>query len=510
MQRAVRAFLGGAREWVRGGRWLSLLVAAGLLLFAVASMERWIGVAVRRVGFQFDLEWMEGDVVTHVALARQGQNLYRAPSFDFTPLIYPPLYYYVSALVSSFVGVSYLGPRLVSLCSMLGSLVLVARWVREETDDALAGLVAAGALSATYGITGFWFDIARVDSLFVLLVLAAQVLAARAEGPRRAILVGVLLAASALGKQTALFLAVSAIVPLLFRRFRLGLIAGASFAVVLGLAIGVFQATSRGWFWFYYITLPSQHEVAWAGASAALEKYFWGPVAPMTLAAIALVCGVGLRPGDFRAWAQNALFVLSATAASLASILHTGGYPNVLMPAYTAFAIAFGVEVAALRRLGPVYPAAPVLAGLATWALAVVSHYDPARAVPTRADAFAGARVLARMKQLEKPLWVTTSTYYAARAGQQVPCSPTMGIVDVLKGGGPLAVRLHAEFQDEIRRHRFKTIVMDRAAGFLPLDMIDFIRRNYRFKERMFSPLDHALWPKSGAEVRPDEIWVAE
>src|SRR6185436_5424299 len=103
----------------------------------------------------------------------------------------------------------------------------------------------------------------------------------------------------------------------------------------------------------------SRHTVAWTGAAAALEKYFWKPVIPMTLTAIGVVFGLGLREGSRIVWLRNSLFILGAAAASLVGILHTGGYPNVLMPVYAAFAIAFGIEVAALRRAAPRFPGAP-------------------------------------------------------------------------------------------------------------------------------------------------------
>ena len=54
----------------------------GLMLYTVA----------RRFFYPFDLEWMEGGVLTHALRYQQGHDIYAAPSADFIPYLYTPLY----------------------------------------------------------------------------------------------------------------------------------------------------------------------------------------------------------------------------------------------------------------------------------------------------------------------------------------------------------------------------------------------------------------------------------
>ena len=101
-------------------------------------------------------------------------------------------------------GPSYLALRLVSLVSSLACFALLAGLVRRETGSAVAGAGAAGLLAATYFATGTWFDVARVDSLFLAFSVAGLYAVRRMRGPRGAVAAGVLLAAAALTKQTGL------------------------------------------------------------------------------------------------------------------------------------------------------------------------------------------------------------------------------------------------------------------------------------------------------------------
>src|SRR5450432_2416616 len=97
---------------------------------------------------------------------------------------------------------------------MVLCFVLISWWVRSETDDTVAGVAAAGAFSATYATTGFWFDVVRVDSLYLLLVLGAYALVRFGDSRRAAIATGVLLAASFFAKQSGIALAVPALLSL--------------------------------------------------------------------------------------------------------------------------------------------------------------------------------------------------------------------------------------------------------------------------------------------------------
>jgi hypothetical protein len=496
-------------------RSLCLLASASILALSLPALARFVALAFARIRYPFELEWMEGGAVTHVQVALSGHALYGPPSLDFTPFIYAPFYYYVSALISVITGPGYLAPRIVSTFAILGCFTLIGWWVRRETEDAVAGLAAAGAFSATYAVTGFWFDVARVDSLYLLCILSAYALVRFGETPRNAAIAGVLLALAFFTKQSGLALAAVALVSLALRSLRLGLVASGTFAVLALGGFGLFDHATKGWLHFYLFTVPADHVIFWDTWQATLTKYLWTPIVPMTFSAVAVTCGLGLGPRLPRSrWFFYASFIATSAATSLVYLLHTGGYPNVLLPAYAAFSVAFGIALAAIRRGG--VPADAGRIGRQCFAVAAVAvqgvllSYDAAAALPTATDIAEGNRALRELARLPKPLWITASSYYSVLAGQRELVTHTMGLVDVLKAGGPVAAKLHAELQKEIRTHHFKTIVFDRAFGFLPPDLVYEIKTNYHQTGALFkNPGTRGLWPKSGAEVRPDEIWQA-
>ena len=161
----------------------ALRVAAALLGLAVIG--GYLGIALARLGYPFPLEVLESNSLVEVHRILAGQPLYAAPTVSYVPDGYPPLYFAVSAAAASVLGQSYLALRLVSLVSSLACFAIVARLVQRETASAAAGLAAAGLLAATYFATGTWFDVARVDSLFLALSVAGLYAARWMRRPAR-------------------------------------------------------------------------------------------------------------------------------------------------------------------------------------------------------------------------------------------------------------------------------------------------------------------------------------
>ncbi|WP_322487719.1 hypothetical protein [Chloroflexus sp.] len=58
------------------------------------AVTLFLWVALSRLSYPFAIEWLEGNSFLHVLRVLQGQPLYVAPSYDFIPMIYTPLYYY--------------------------------------------------------------------------------------------------------------------------------------------------------------------------------------------------------------------------------------------------------------------------------------------------------------------------------------------------------------------------------------------------------------------------------
>ena len=142
-------------------------------LLGLAAIGAYLAIALARLSYPFTVEVLESNSLIEVHRILAGQPLYAPPGVSYVPDGYPPLYFGVSAAAASVLGQSYLSLRLVSLAASLACFALLARLVQRETASACAGVAAAGVLAATYFAAGKWFDVARVDSLFLALSVAA-------------------------------------------------------------------------------------------------------------------------------------------------------------------------------------------------------------------------------------------------------------------------------------------------------------------------------------------------
>src|SRR6202007_2815736 len=97
--------------------------------------------------------------------------------------------------------------------------------VFRETRDRLAALVAVGLFAACYRLTGAWFDVGRLDSMFVALTLVAIGYGQRARAVRGGLVLGALAFLAFFTKQSALIALVPALSWLAFTRPRSGLTA---------------------------------------------------------------------------------------------------------------------------------------------------------------------------------------------------------------------------------------------------------------------------------------------
>jgi len=306
-------------------------------LAGLAVIGTYVGIALTRLGYPGHLEILEANSLVEMRRILAGQQLYPPPSASYVPDGYTPLYFAVSAAVGSVLGQSYLPLRLVSLVASLACFAILGRLVQRETGSRGAGLAAAGLLAATYFATDTWFDVGRVDSLFLALSVAGLYAARWACRTRGAIVAGLLLGAAFCTKQTALAEGVAVLVALAAGpRRRLAGPAVIAYAAVVGgstLALGL---ASHGWYVYYVFEQMSQHAL-----SPSIAGQFWvGELLP-TLAIAICAAVLGARRMPFTLLAGCAALV----AESFAARAQTGSNLNDLLPAYLAVAVLAGLAM---------------------------------------------------------------------------------------------------------------------------------------------------------------------
>jgi hypothetical protein len=314
-------------------------------LAGLAVIGAYVGVALARLGYPGHLEILEDNSLIEMRRILAGQQLYPAPSAGYVPDGYPPVYFVVSAAVASVLGQSYLPLRLVSLVASLACFAILGRLVQRETGSRGAGLAAAGLLAATYFATYTWFDLGRVDSLFLALSVAGLYAARWAGRTRGAIVAGLLLGAAFCTKQSALAEGVAVLVALAAGpRRRLAAPAAIAYGAVVGgstLALGL---ASHGWYVYYVFEQMSQHALNPTAASQ-----FWVNELLPTLAVALCAALLGARRMPFTLLAGCAALV----AESFAARAQSGSNLNDLLPAYLAVAVLAGLAMGGRSPLLP-------------------------------------------------------------------------------------------------------------------------------------------------------------
>ncbi|HMV69024.1 MAG TPA: hypothetical protein PKA64_19405 [Myxococcota bacterium] len=239
-----------------------LLLLLALIPCLWVSAEVFLAWA-ERLTYPYDLEWMEGGVLAHAWRVQHFKSLYVEPGPDFFPMIYPPGYPTVLAILGAIPGLSHPLGRLVSICGTLASVAALVYASRKHLDTPIWGLIAGGLYLGMYPRSGTFYDLVRPDGLHMGLLTWAvvQALDDDDKGARRS---GILLFLAFVVKHNAawygfpLALGVAA---------RGGLRRAALFtawAAGLGLGFTVFMyAMTGGLFTTWLLDVPASHPIVY-------------------------------------------------------------------------------------------------------------------------------------------------------------------------------------------------------------------------------------------------------
>ncbi len=482
---------------------------------AGAFLATYVAIAIARMRYPYEIEWIEGGVVDEIRRAFTGHSLYGRPSLHYTPNIYTPLYYYVSGVALKIFGGGFFAPRLVSFLASLAAFACVAALVRIETRDNLVAFVSACLFAACFRRGGAWFDVARVDSLFVALLFGGLLIVRRARTSGAAVAAGAVMTLAFLSKQAALIPAAVVVLFLWRRRWSLAVWYSATFGVGLIGSTVALDLWSHGWYRFYVFEMPAVHEIVG-------EEYhaFWTDdlLAPLGLALILCIAGlwwtakVRTDDGVAAAWFHVPVFA-GLLASAYQGRLHSGGYDNVLFPAFGAVALAtgLGLHAAAVFARSAVRPRGAAVAWLAPLAVVVAIvqfaalTYDPGAQIPDAARHRAGARTLAALRSLPGTVYLPGHGEYLHRIGKESNVQGS-ALEDVIRAdvrGNGKALR--RALDDAVAAGRWDWIVVDSAPTFSYLPRS--LKRTYVAVGTLV-PRRHPLLPLTGTMTGPLTVWA--
>jgi hypothetical protein len=482
-----------------------------------------------RVGYPYDLEWMEGGMLHHALRIKNGEGIYVPPSVDFIPYLYTPLYPSLLALLGGGFGINYAVGRIVSILALVGIGAVTGVQIASKRNEHFArgpvwaGIVLAfGLFAASYPYMEGWFDLVRADTLFLFMVTAALAVLphwAKAgtglRGHARVAAAATLLALAFFCKQTGIiYVGVGGAIVLVTAWRRVPTFVAVAGVIGLG-GTWLLERTTQGWFWTYVSKIHRAHDFNmdrfWKSFGNILLKF------PAMTAVIVL--GVIIVGATW--WRRRALprpaqpFVLWTCVFAVSTLVGAIGWGtefahfNAYMPAFLHGALAAGAAVPAVyacwRARYENHHNAHAIASGAALGLALLlaatcwtARWKPAHFVPTQRDAAAGDRLVTRIKSIEGEVWMPSHPWYLVMAGKR-PHVHRMGVKDVTAR----QTRVVEGLDPAVRSHAFAALILDDRDVHLELPIL---HSNYRPAMKLPSNERPRLY--TGAKIVPDSIWV--
>ncbi len=487
-------------QWDRARRLAtSLLVAAG-----GAFVLTYLFVAVSRISYPFELEWMEGGMVDHVDRVLTGLPVYAKPSIDFVSFLYPPLYYEAAAVFAGLLGPGFWPVRLLSFLSSIGVFILLLQIVRRETGSVFAGMLAVGLFAATYDRVGGWFDIARLDSFYLMLLLAGILVLRSFPSTWGTVTAGLLFVAAFLTKQSALVIVAPLVVYVaLYDLKRAPWFAG---TLVLGAGGGSFvlDELSGGWFRYYCFYLPSRHPRLDGSATAFLTLDLLPALPLATIIAVYFVA-IRLRGPGTRERLFFPLLAAGMIGSSWSVRNMVGAEVNNLLPAFAAVAVLAALGLNELRTRassaeGIVWRRLALAAEVGLLLQFALLVYDPRKHIPTPADRAAGEKLVARLQTIPGEIFVPHHGYLARLAGKR-GYAHTLAMDNLfLEDDGPARRDLESQLVQALADKTFAAVLLESDGRYGVA-----ILNSYDATEPLFDD-PGVFWPVTGGRLRPEAL----
>ncbi len=356
------------------------------LFAATLFAATYFTTALPRVLYPYDLDFIEDGILMTALRVANNQPVFVPPNAEFVPHVYMPLYAWLGGQLFKATGVSFLVLRLLSLAATITTAGLIFFIARRESQSAWTGVICAGLFFGGYQITGFWYELARVDSLFVTLALAGLTAGIYARHSNLGVVGAALgLGLATLTKQTGLILGVGLGIYLIIAVRHRAWAYWPAFGLMTCLPVIALQLGSDGWFLYYTVHIAGINPITLGRILNFLTVELFGIMGPLSLmmlgATLLTVRAAG--PGGIvrQPWILAigpAIFISGMGRASI------GGNLNNRMMAYTLLCLAPALLTRSIAHTPWITPrwSQGVIAGIVLIQFAI-GAYNPWRAIPS-------------------------------------------------------------------------------------------------------------------------------
>ena len=356
--------------------------------------------------------------------------------------------------------------RLVSAVASLVSFGAIASIVFGETKSWFWGLASAGFFAGLYPASRFWYDLARVDSVFVMFFLLFLFSLLRTNSIRWQMAAGIFAALTLLTKQNGLLMCVPVIGLYFLFDWKRRWVLPVTFTLVYGLISLALILSTSGWYLYYCFTMVFLKPTVRMDYKVFdfIQSFIFPYTSGAALSGLFVIPFLFLHGKKERSllW----LVILSGVfVTSYLAKANIGGVNNVVIPTFAILSLLFGMGLAEISTKLQAKPArARAIAEIFFCILAVLQLvqiiYNPSVAMPPFEDYLTGSKALKFVKKFDGNVYLPNSSVLLM-AGKKSFAHPS-AIWDVLHSDPDLPGRdiLLGELKTAVASHLFDAIVI--------------------------------------------------
>ena len=236
--------------------------------------------------------------------------------------------------------------------------------------------------------------------------------------------------------------------------------AAATAVVTTAAAMLLIDAAHDGWYRYYILEIPS-------GIQFFRDRLigFWSAdIVPPLLVAWLFALFYLARPGPRDTRAFHVAMATGLIASAWIPRGNPGGYVNVLIPAFLAVSVLFGLGVHAVRHAVEELPSgwrprAELGMGLACLLQFGDLAYDPRPWLPRASDAVAGRALVRTVTAADGDVWIPYHGYISSMAGKPA-YAHWMALTQVLdREADPVRASLQRQIDEALASQRYALVV---------------------------------------------------
>jgi len=476
---------------------LGLTLKTGSILAAAFYILICAFIIYNRISYPLELECGEGAMAQHAERVFEGKPIYAAPDIHFIANIYMPLYYYAGSIFFLVFGKGFFALRLLSVISTIAALLALFLTCKKLTNSTYIAFISVGMFFAAYDVCGSWFDLARVDMLFLCFILYGVYFALLPNKKHAPFLSSVMFALSFFTKQSVLPLIILlSIISLFFEKSKNKFVFGLTSLILCGTGVLLLHLTSGGWSTFYAFTIPNQHALLTDPLRTFWTKDLFGHFPILILAGV-----FGLFYSIDSAYQKTKYFliVIMLIIISFMGRIFSGGFVNALLPAIAAIILAFALGLKNLFSTPRHNYIMPLIYLLIIVQFGLLK-YPIRHAMPSKQQLATGVTCLRRFSQVNGNVFWSDHCYYLTLASKpsQATQSAVFDVIHYSKDS-TLIRQLSLQINDQFRQGFYDAVILDKGSSYLPYlhesDRYKLIDSNY-FPQNVFTLNSREQMPK--------------